>query len=267
VGQPRVIVLRTAGTNCDEETAYAWTLAGAIAERIHINRLIERPGLLDRYQVLTIPGGFSYGDDIAAGKILANQIVHHLADAMHAFLEAGKLILGICNGFQVLVKSGLLPNGLQRAADKAGPGAAGRQVVTLAANDSGKFEDRWVHLRAETDRCVFLQGGERLFLPVAHAEGKLVARAGVLEQLRAGGYVALRYVDEAGRPGPYPVNPNGSEDDIAALTDATGRVLGLMPHPERHVHRTHHPLWTRREDAGEPDGLRLFRRAVAYLQG
>ncbi len=259
----RVIVLRTAGTNCDEETAHAWGLVGATAERVHVNRLVERPERLDDYQILTIPGGFSYGDDVAGGKILANQIVHHLVERVRSFIRAGKLVLGICNGFQVLVKAGLLPDGEDgNGGASSGRFTQARQKLTLTTNDSGRFEDRWVHLRVATDRCVLLEKDDQMSFPVAHGEGKLVTNgAATLAHLRQNGYV-----DADGRAGPYPVNPNGSEDDIAGLTDTTGRVLGLMPHPERHVHPAHHPCWTRRPRDREPDGLRLFRRAVAYLQ-
>ena len=259
----RVLVLRAAGTNCDEETAFAWSVVGAAAECVHINRVMARPETLRDYQVLTIPGGFSYGDDLAAGRIFANQIVHHLADELHAFVEAGKLVLGICNGLQVLVKTGLLPGPMDGSSDATTPP---RQPVTVTHNDSAKFEDRWVHLRVGSDRCVFLEPGALLALPIAHGEGKVVAdEAETLSALGSNGYVALRYVDESGQPGPYPVNPNGSQDDIAGLTDRTGRVFGLMPHPERHIHRTHHPHWTRRPADAEPDGLMIFRRAMAYL--
>lgn len=260
----RVIILRAAGINCDEETAYAWELAGAKAERVHIQRVIDSPAILDRYDAMTIPGGFSYGDDIAAGKIFANQLIHHLRDALHRFVEAGRPILGICNGFQILVRAGLLPaiDGEQR------------QSVTLTNNDSGRFETRWIHLKTCTDRCVFLPPGTRLALPIAHGEGKLVpADAATLAALRNGGYVALRYCDEAGKPGPFPINPNGSVDDIAGLTDKTGRILGLMPHPERHVHPTQHPAWSAARAGGvcDPDSSRIpggriiFESAVRYL--
>ncbi|MFQ6049113.1 MAG: phosphoribosylformylglycinamidine synthase I, partial [Phycisphaerae bacterium] len=227
----RVLVLRAAGINCDQETAYAWQLAGATADLVHINRLIAQPRLLDHYQVLTIPGGFSYGDNIAAGKILASQIVHYLADQIRQFIQAGKLLLGICNGLQVLVKACLLPGWSQTP-----------QPLTLSYNDSGRFEDRWVHLKVTCHHCVFLPPGQILHLPVAHAEGKVVARdRAVIRRLRREGLVALRYTDARGRPGPYPLNPNGSDDHIAGLTDPTGRILGLMPHPERFVQPTQHP--------------------------
>jgi len=257
----RALVLRTAGTNCDAETQFAWEKAGAKAERVHINRLIEEPKRLARYQILTIPGGFSYGDDISAGKIFANQLVHHLADVLHTFLEADRLVLGICNGFQVLVKCGLLPGSDNGRVSLI-------QQATLTSNDSGLFEDRWTRLRADTDRCVFLEKGESLYLPVAHAEGKFVpADSAPVDKLEAAGQVALRYVGPDGQPGAgYPWTPNGSVGDVAGLCDPTGRILGLMPHPERHLLPWHHPQWTRHPPAEAGDGFRVFQRAVAYFK-
>ena len=248
------MILRTAGTNCDEETAYAWSLAGADPRRVHVRQLIDRPALLDEFAILTIPGGFSYGDDISAGKILATQMIHHLTDALADFVHAGKLVLGICNGFQVLVKAGLLPGGEN--------GGTGVQQVTLAQNDSARFEDRWVHLRTSSKSSAFLPADVVLAMPIAHAEGKLVtADDAIRARILANGHAALVYCDSKGKPGPYPVNPNGSEADIAGLADATGRILGLMPHPERHVFSTQHPQWTRRR-ATQADGRVLFDHAV-----
>jgi phosphoribosylformylglycinamidine synthase len=257
----KAIVLRAAGINCDMETEHALQLAGAVAERIHINRIIAEPALLDTAQILVFPGGFSYGDDVAAGKILANQVVHHLSDLLHRFVEQGKLILGICNGFQVLIKTGLVP-GLQND----GQTTATDYPATLTDNDCGRFEDRWIYLQPGTQRCVFIESGRRICLPIAHGEGKIVARdAATLSRLRDEGYVAFRYVDADGNPGPFPVNPNGSQDDIAALTDTTGRVLGMMPHPERFVRWTQLPHWTRlKEREGFGDGMTIFDNAVKY---
>jgi len=252
----KAIVLRAAGINCDLETQYALEQAGAHAQRVHINRLIEDKTLLDGFQILVVPGGFSYGDDVAAGKILANQVIHHLEDAVRRFIEQGKLVLGICNGFQVLVKAGILP-GLE--------GARRQELVTITDNDSAKYEDRWVVLEPHTDRCVFVEPGRRVTLPIAHGEGKVVTKdQQTLESLRAQGCIAFKYVDQDGREGPYPINPNGSVDSIAGLTDATGRVLGLMPHPERFIHPTHHPLWTRLKGQIPCDGMIPFVRSVQY---
>jgi len=257
------IVLRAAGINCDMETEHALRQAGAEAERIHINRVFDNPAMLDAYQILVVPGGFSYGDDVAAGKILANQIVHHLSDILHAFIDNGKLVLGICNGFQVMIKTGIVP-GL----NGAGQLSLTDQQVTLTDNDSGKFEDRWVYLQPAADRCVFIEPDRRIYLPIAHGEGKIVTRNNqTLEQIKQGGHVAFRYVDAEGNTSGFPVNPNGSQDDIAALTDTTGRAMGMMPHPERCVRWTQHPHWTRLKDRdGLADGMTIFTNAIKYIK-
>jgi phosphoribosylformylglycinamidine synthase I len=266
--QPNVIILRAPGTNCDVETAFAYERAGARTETLHINRLLENPRLFERFQILCVPGGFSYGDDIAAGRILGNQIQHHLDETLAAFKDAGKLMLGVCNGFQVLLKSPvLLPPDPQR-----GPRA------TLTLNDSGRYEDRWVRLKVQGNRCVFLQGIDQMYLPVAHAEGKFVTRdQPVLEELLGAGQAVLRYLPQReggegrGERGEgtesctFPDNPNGSVADIAGICDVTGRVFGLMPHPERHIDPTQHPRWTRGESRGVGDGLQIFVNAVRYF--
>ena len=253
MAQPRILILRAPGTNCDAETAFAFQAAGGRPDVLHLNRLLENPALAADYQVLCLPGGFSYGDDVAAGRIFANQIRHHLNDVMGEFRAAGKLILGICNGFQILIKSGLLDTD-----DADGP------AVSLAWNDSHRFLDRWVDLRSDGDRCVFLSGIEQMFLPIAHAEGKFVVRNDTtLNELGQNGQLALRYCPVAGRAGDY--NPNGSHDDVAGMCDATGRVFGLMPHPERFIDPTQHPQWTRLPEKKEGEGLQLFRNAVRYF--
>lgn len=253
---PRVLVLRAPGANCDEETEFAFTKAGAVSDRVHINRLREEPAILHRYQILVIPGGFTYGDDVAAGKILANQLAHFLGETLRRFRDAEKLILGICNGFQALLKAGLIV-----CPDDDGP------LVTLTNNISGRLEDRWIYLQAKADKCPFLKGYEKFELPVAHGEGNLIAREPwILKGLDQAGQAVLKYVDANGNPGPFPVNPNGSQLDVAGLCDASGRVLGLMPHPERHVLPTQHPRWTREGLKPEGDGLRLFRNAVEFFQ-
>lgn len=257
--KPRILILRAPGTNCDEETAHAFQLAGAEAERWHVNRLLESPGRLAEFQVLCIPGGFSYGDDVAAGRILGNQIRHHLADTLLEFRDAGKLILGICNGFQVLLKTGLLVE-----EDEQGSAA------TLTWNDSGRFEDRWVRLAVDGGKCVFLAGIREMTLPVAHAEGKFVTRdEAALDRLQSAGQLVLRYTGPGGEKPQavgYPANPNGSDGNVAGICDATGHVLGLMPHPERFVDPTQHPRWTREPARKAGDGLRVFQNATRYFQ-
>jgi phosphoribosylformylglycinamidine synthase len=254
----KAIVLRAAGINCDIETEHALELAGAQAQRTHINRIIEDKTLLDEFQIIVFPGGFSYGDDVAAGKILANQIRHHLYGPIRKFIDDGKLVLGICNGFQVLVKTGILPGNNS---------SNNQQEVTITNNDSGKYEDRWVYLAPQTNKCVFIEPGRQIYLPIAHAEGKIVTKDdAALEQLKSAGHVAFKYVDENGNEGAYPINPNGSMDSIAGLTDTTGRILGLMPHPERFVRPTHHPHWSRLKEKPASDGTTIFNNAVKYIQ-
>jgi phosphoribosylformylglycinamidine synthase len=233
----------------------AFELAGAKAERVHVNAVRENPRLLRRFQILTVPGGFSYGDDIAAGKVFALQMQHFLADALRQFRDDEKLILGICNGFQAILKAGLL-----MPPDEDGP------LATLGFNENGRFEDRWVKLRATPGKCVFLKGVTDLDVPVAHGEGNFVGRKEwIVRGLDQAGQVVLRYAGANGLAKGYPENPNGSQDDIAGITDATGRVLGLMPHPERHVFPTPHPQWTRLGPKPEGEGLQLFRNAVEFF--
>lgn len=256
----QALVLTGYGINCDHETADAFSRAGAKAVRVHLNDVIAQADMLKDFHILAVPGGFSFGDDVASGKILANRLRYKLGGALQEFVSDGKLVIGICNGFQVLVKMGVLPM----------LHGEWRQEVTLTHNDSGRFEDRWVHLKtAPGTRCVWVTGLDRLELPVRHGEGKFIPRdAEVLERLRDRGMIVLRYClhDGAAARGTFPANPNGSIDDIAGICDATGRVFGLMPHPEANTERTHHPRWTRESLPEEGVGLRVFRNAVAYAQ-
>ncbi len=289
MAKPRVLVVRAPGTNCDQETAFAFEQAGGSAEVAHINQLLNERDLVNQFQVLCIPGGFSYGDDLAAGRILGNQIRHHLSDVLFQFRDAGKLILGICNGFQVLMRSGLF------LTDESNSEA----VATLTLNDSGKYEDRWVRLAVDETQCVFFRDIQSLYLPVAHAEGKFVVRdEATFEALSQQGQLFLRYdhLDYSGNQAgvastvdtrvqasdggvttvatqdekqtkmvPFPANPNGSQGNVAGVCDETGRVCGLMPHPERYIDRTQHPRWTREELSAEGDGLAVFRNAISYF--
>lgn len=252
---PKVLILRAPGTNCDGEAQFAFEKAGAYADRVHIQRLRENPDLLHRYQILMLPGGFSYGDDVGAGRILASQLSNFLSDALRQFRDAEKLILGVCNGFQVLLKAGLL---LPFDEDE-GP------LATLTDNTQG-YQDRWLNLKVTSNLCPFLKGMERFEVPMAHGEGKFVCRKEwILRGLEQSGQVVLKYVDSNGETGDFPINPNGSQGDVAGLCDATGRVMGMMPHPERHVLPTHHPRWTREGLKPEGDGLQLFRNAVEFF--
>jgi phosphoribosylformylglycinamidine synthase I len=272
---PQVCVLRAPGTNCDVETAHAFELAGGAADRVHLFRLLENPSLLRQYQVLCVPGGFSYGDDIGAGVIFSRQIRGHLNDVMREFLSSDKLVLGICNGFQVILKAGLL---MGRGIDNPDENSF-EDKVTLTWNNSGRYTDRWVRLKTTSSNSIFLQGMDEFEVPIAHAEGRIaVADESVLDGLRAAGQVSLCYWNdratelaaETGDPTaieilPEPDNPNGSLANIAGLSDTTGRVLGLMPHPERFLFATQHPQWTRTGVRGDGEGLQLFRNAVSYF--
>lgn len=258
---PSVLVLRAAGTNCERETAFAFERFGARATVLHVNRLLEQPEELARHHVLALPGGFAYGDDAGAGAVLACELRSRLDAPLRRHLAEGGLVLGICNGFQALVRLGLLPG----LAD-----VLGVQEVALADNESLKYEDRWVRLSIASRRCVFVGDMPAPELPLAHGEGRLVPRDEELRRrLVAEDRVVFRYVDAQGRPTQqYPDNPNGSTDAIAGLTDATGRVLGLMPHPERALFGWHHPAWTRLP-GGAPElgpGAPLFANACAWVR-
>jgi phosphoribosylformylglycinamidine (FGAM) synthase-like amidotransferase family enzyme len=267
--QVRAIVISGNGTNCERETAHACRLAGAdAADIVHLSELLQGKVLLEDYHLLTLAGGFLDGDDLGSAKAGANRLLHapikgageHLSDHLRRFIADGKLILGICNGFQLMVKMGLLP------AIDGNPA----QSVTLTFNDNGRFEDRWVYLKADPESpCIFTRGLDGIYLPVRHGEGKLVPESpkvlGRIEKRHLG---ALKYSTADFQPTmEYPLNPNGSAAAIAGLCDETGRLFGLMPHPEAYVHRTHHPRWTREEHLPEEGmGLWLFQNAVRFIR-
>jgi phosphoribosylformylglycinamidine synthase subunit PurQ / glutaminase len=254
---PHALILRAPGTNCDHEVEVAFNMVGGRGTRLHMNALRDNPRQLRDYQILVLPGGFSYGDDVGAGKVQALYMQHFLAEAMRRFRDQEKLILGICNGFQVMLKAGLL-----LPPDDDGP------LATLAANDSGHYEDRWIYLQATPGKCPFLKGMDRMHFPVGHGEGRFLCRSewelkGLAEQTDQ---IVLRYVDANGHRGGYPINPNGAQDDIAGICDVTGRALGLMPHPDRHLFPTQNPQWTRHGLKSEGDGLQIFRNAVEFFK-
>lgn len=258
-----VIVLRTAGTNCNEEAGFAFTHLGARASQVHINDLAAGKTRLSDFHILVVPGGFSYGDDVASGRILANELRLKLGNDLRKFIADGKLVIGICNGFQVLVKAGILP-GLQNT-----DGNSSHQDATLFYNDSAKFEDRWVHLAVNGGKCVWTKDmPAQIYLPVAHGEGKFIPKnEDVLTELKNNGQVVFTYCTAEGKKPSYPQNPNGSTEDIAGICDPTGRVLGLMPHPERHFLFEQHPFWTRlfrNSDFG--DGAPIFRNGMEYAK-
>ncbi|MCL6634282.1 MAG: phosphoribosylformylglycinamidine synthase I [Peptococcaceae bacterium] len=256
--KPRVCVLRTDGINCDEETFYAFEKAGAQCRMVHVNQLRKGDERLASYQILALPGGFSYGDDVHSGKILAVELTSFLKDQLTEFVDAGKLVIGICNGFQVLVRTGLLPDR-----------EPGKIKATLMANDSGHFECRWVNLLVERSHCIFTRGmeGSVLSIQVAHGEGRFYTGPDTLQEIENQGQVVFRYAGPDGRPTVlYPANPNGSLNAIAGICDATGRIMGMMPHPERYVEKTQHPNWRRTPDSVKPHGLAIFRNAVEYAR-
>jgi len=261
MSSPLAIVTRTAGTNCDAETVRALELAGARVELVHIHRLLAETQRLQEASLCVFPGGFSYGDDIAAGRVYGLELRDGMYAELRSFIESGGLVLGICNGFQVLAESGVL----DPPTDKYQAGtlhSAESRAIALHANASNRFECRWIELEVADTACVWLEEGQRIPCPAAHAEGRFVVRNDeVLARLRDARQVALRYViPHEGEP--YPWNPNGSVDHIAGICDPSGRALGLMPHPERNVLPWNHPQWTRRGARSEGEGLAFFRQMV-----
>ena len=254
--KPKALVLRAAGTNCERETAWTLKEAGAQPTIMHVNQLMHTPARLQEFQLVVIPGGFSYGDDLGSGVVFANQLRTRLKSAIEKFIEDGKLMLGICNGFQVLLKAGLL---------------TGEDVfddpprATLTWNLSGRYGDRWVDLRIVSERTPFVSGRKIVSYPVAHAEGRFVAPPALLDELETDNQIVFQYVNTSGLPTQdFPFNPNGSERAIAGVCSKSGQVLGLMPHPERNVRSFHHPEWTRMPKRQYGDGFELFVNAVKH---
>jgi len=266
----KALVLTGYGLNCDFETAYAFELAGAQAQRVHINALIDASVDLDDFQVMAFIGGFSWGDDHGAGVVQAVRMKTKIGDNLLRFVDQGKLVIGICNGFQCLVNLGLLPgSGLDYT----------RRSVALTFNDCGNFRDDWVHLKVnKQSQCIFTKGLDHLEFPIRHGEGKFVTSDETLQTLVKDRQIVVQYASADGRPaqGAYPDNPNGSIMDIAGICDPTGRIFGLMPHPEAYNHWTNHPTWTRQKElikrgaakppAGVTPGVQLFKNAVDFFQ-
>ncbi|WP_300464500.1 phosphoribosylformylglycinamidine synthase subunit PurQ [Desulfobacula sp.] len=264
------LILTGFGLNCDTETAHAFELAGATSHRVHINALISGKVALEDFHILALGGGFSWGDDHGAGVIEALKLKNHIGRALLTFVDQGKLIIGICNGFQALVNLGLLP-GLDRDYT--------RRSVSITFNDCGNFRDQWVHLAANTQSpCVFTKNMETVDYPIRHGEGKVIADPQIIDTLLAGNQVVFQYADAAGVPakGAFPLNPNGSLEDIAGICDPTGKIFGLMPHPEAYTHVTNHPDWTRRAqvlkragkslDQEMTIGVKLFKNGVDHIK-
>ncbi|MEX2028662.1 MAG: phosphoribosylformylglycinamidine synthase I [Candidatus Curtissbacteria bacterium] len=243
MAKPRVCVLRTDGTNCDEELFYAFDKYQAAPQYVHINQLRDKTKRLKDFEILALPGGFSYGDDVASGKILAVELMSYLKNEIEDFVTRKGIVVGVCNGFQTLIRTGLLP--FTRY---------GQMDATLTQNESGHFECRWVKIKVEKSKCVFLPETRGTFdIAVNHGEGRIYAPATVIKKIEDEHLVVFRYVDHEGKATQkYPMNPNGSTHAIAGLTNPTGRILGLMPHPEKFVDKTQFPNWRRRESGNSP---------------
>jgi len=271
----RAIILTGYGLNCDYETDFALRKVGAETDLVHINELIGAKGSdseisLSDYHILVFGGGFAWADDHGAGVLLATKMKYNLGDEIEKFIDDGKLVLGICNGFQSLVNFGLLPAFNENYQERR---------VALTCNDSGNFIDTWVNLKINGEApCVFTKGISSLELPVRHGEGKFYASEDDIQRLIENNQITAFYADEKGNPahGHWPRNPNGSLYDIAGICDPTGRIFGLMPHPEAFHHFTNHPDWTRKKDEAirkgekieseDGDGLLIFKNAVEYFK-
>ncbi|MDD5148072.1 MAG: phosphoribosylformylglycinamidine synthase I [Candidatus ainarchaeum sp.] len=265
--KPTALVLTGYGINCDEETAFAFEKAGSAPRIVHVNDLIAEPKILKQAQILAFPGGFSYGDDTGSGNALANKIRNNLWQELLEFIDKKNLVIGICNGFQAITNLGLLP-GIGKK--------YGERSVALAHNNSARYECRWVSLVSEKNKCVFTKGIRGIEMPVAHGEGKFIADKKILKQLSERGMVVFKYAKN-GKPakGEFPFNPNGAMLDIAGICDETGRIFGLMPHPERNVFFTQRQDWQLQKELlkrkglplpEESDGITIFRNAVNYFK-
>lgn len=254
----KTLILTGYGINAEKELKWAFDLAGAESDIVHLEDVIENKSILKNYKVLAFPGGFSFGDHISSGKVFANLVKYNLFDEVQDFIAKDNLVIGICNGFQVITKLGLLPSFDNDY----------KPVVSLTGNDSGHFENRWVTVKVEDSKSPWLKGINQLSLPVRHGEGKLITKdQAVLERLKNNGHVALRYIDPSSpdKPASYPHNPNGAYYDIAGITNEKGNVFGLMPHPEAYYCKELHPNWTEGVEESKT-GLDIFKNAVEYFK-
>lgn len=265
--KPKVLVITGYGINCEEETAKSFNMAGGESKIMHINDIITNPKVLDEFKIMVFPGGFSYGDDTGSGNAMANKILNNIQDYLLKFIEKDNLVAGICNGFQILVNLGLLP-----AIDK---NYKMRQAA-LMPNKSARLQCRWIYLKKEDNNCVWTKGVDFIHLPVAHGEGNFYVKEDVLKKMKENKQIVFKYVKEDGTPanGEFPINPNGAMEDIAAITDPTGKILGIMPHPERFNSFTNEDGWELKKEKlireGKPlpsegEGLIIFKNAIKYF--
>ena len=256
--KPKVIALYTDGINRDQETSFAFEKAGAECDVIHLNQLAANPQMLDDYQIMAIPGGFSHGDDIVSGKIMANKLLYKLTEHIKKFFDRDTLSLGICNGFQVLIRIGILPYR-----------NFGKIEAALMDNQIGHLESRWIKMRVQKSDCVFTRGmeGKIIAIPIANGEGRFVAEDETLDNLENADQVVLKYVDDKGNETmDFPANASASMRSIAGITDPTGKIFGLMPHPECYTKKEQHPNWHSRDKEEMPHGLQMFINAVEYFK-
>ena len=259
MSQPLARILTGYGINSDRELAQAFQMAGARTERVHTSDFITQKVRLDEADLVGIPGGFSFGDHISAGKVMAGKLLSQMGEQLQRVVEKKIPIIGICNGFQVLIKTGILPGGKFSS--------LGDQTATLTGNDSGRFEDRWCQVEVDkSSPCIWTKNLDRLELPIRHGEGKFFCEEEQLKKLKHSNLICLRYSSPTGEKPSYPANPNGSLDDAAGICDETGTVFGLMPHPEAYIHATNHPDWNSLGLRGEGGGVALFRNAVQHVQ-
>jgi len=263
--KPPILILTGYGANCEAESTHAWQMAGAAPRMVHLHDLLENPDQLRRFAALMFIGGFSFGDHLGSGQVLALRLRCRLQDNLARFINAGNLVLGVCNGFQVMVKLGLLPGF---------DGDYLSRKITLTHNDCGAFQNFWINLGFESKcPCVFTRGLKAMPLPIRHGEGKIITLdKTVLDRIENEHCVVCRYLDaQTGKPTMrFPDNPNGSTNAIAGLCDPTGRVFGLMPHPEAYLFPENHPQWQRQKIAGKlpkhGQGLKIFKNAVDFLK-
>ncbi|MFH1218540.1 MAG: phosphoribosylformylglycinamidine synthase I [Candidatus Peregrinibacteria bacterium] len=268
MSKPKALILTGYGINCEEETAKSFAQAGAIPKVVHINDLIDNPKSLNNYQILAYPGGFSYADDTGAGNALANKLKNNLQEEIFNFAKQDKLIIGICNGFQMLANTGLAP---------ATNNQYGKREVALMHNKTARLECRWIHLKNTSKKCVWTKGIDVIHLPIAHGEGNFYTDQKTLSHMQTNNQIVFKYVKPDGSPAAsiYPFNPNGALEDIAGICDESGRILGMMPHPERFTSFTNNYDWPLLKEElirqnlpipKEGEGLKIFKNAVKYFQ-